>query len=66
MELENAARSPEEIIADEARKALRYETSARVCRSIMTHVCSVINKQSCIVKSLNCATLHNPGSTIVF
>ena len=42
MELENAARSPEEIIADEAKKALRYETSARVCRSIMTG-CSVLN-----------------------
>lgn len=50
MELENAARSPEEIIADEAKNALRYETSARVCRSIMTHVCSVLNKQSCLVQ----------------
>lgn len=28
MELENAARSPEEIIVDEAKNALRHETSA--------------------------------------
>ena len=43
MELENAARSLEEIMSDAAQNALKYETSGWVCRCIKTGRALVFN-----------------------
>lgn len=43
MELENAARSLEETMSDAAQNALKYETSAWVCRCIKTGCALVFN-----------------------